>query len=83
MDTKDTHGHSMWCGMCGGRYGAVHIIVRILLVIFVFWAGVQFGELKGMLRHGYGPMGSYGGGNMMYRTGPMMGGWAASSTPAQ
>lgn len=55
-------------GMCGhGHWG--HIIIKVLVAIFIFWCGVQFGELKAALHGGYyGNSGNYGYG--------MMSGWA-------
>jgi len=89
MDTKEMKEGHAECGNCGhgmggGCYGhrrVGRIIVSILATIFIFWAGVQFGELKGMLHSGYGyrMMGAYGdsaGQNYVYGTpGGMMGGW--------
>ena len=75
MDTKEMHGHE-GCEMCGrgmgmkccGRGHWVHIIVKILVAVFIFWCGVQFGELKGALHDRYPQQyGNYGYG--------MMGGW--------
>lgn len=48
--------------MCGHRHWG-HVLIRIVIAIFIFWAGVQFGELRGMLRseyYGHGMGGSYG-----------------------
>jgi len=87
MDTKDmkehsgcgdcgSWGHGLGMGTCSHNHWA-HIIIKIFVAIFIFWAGVQFGELKGMIRadygygHGYGMMGSYSNGlygpGMMFR----------------
>lgn len=96
MDTKDMKehsgcgdcgscGHGMGMGMCGHTHWA-HIIIKIFVAIFIFWAGVQFGELKGMIRaeysgygygSGYGMMGSYDG--RFFGPG-MMGGWIQTVT---
>lgn len=80
MDTKGMQGHPEGCrcalcqgqamggGMCGHHHGG-HLIIKILLAIFIFWCGIQLGELKAMLYHeypGYGMMGSYGDGNQWY-----------------
>lgn len=35
-------------------------IVKVLVVLFIFWCGVQFGELRGMLRSA-----EFGGRTMM------------------
>jgi len=61
------------CGMCGHGMGGMcshhhwaHIAIKILVAIFIFWCGVQFGELRGLLRAGNYTSGSgYG----------MMSGW--------
>lgn len=73
------HEHDTCGGMCWHHHGR-HIIIRILVALFIFWCGVQFGELKSSIRgefnqQGYGyPMmgwttraypGAYGP-NMMY-----------------
>jgi len=94
METKDMKGHSD-CGGCGhgmngmcghGHWG--HIIIKILVAIFIFWCGVQFGELKGILHggnsYGFRMMGAYGdstGQNYFYGgvPGGMMSGWSRGS----
>lgn len=53
--------------MCRHRHWQ-HIIIKVLVALFIFWAGVQFGELKALV-HSY--LGGYGGYGMM--------GWAAQS----
>ena len=76
MDKKET-GMSGGCAcpMCWGSHHWGHVLAKVLIVLFVFWCGVQFGELRGLLRSsfergGYAPMmyGQYGEGapNMMY-----------------
>jgi len=63
------------CPMCAmyGNHHWVHIVIKIAVALIIFWAGVQFGELKGMLHGGYGyrmmgsRVGNYSGQNMMYR----------------
>ena len=50
--------------MCGkGRHWG-HMLARVAIILFVFWAGMALGELKGELRaagyeHGYGMMGGW------------------------
>lgn len=62
-------GHCM--NMCGhGQW--THILIKVFVALFIFWAGMQFGELKGIVRaeygggygygHGYRMMGAYGDG---------------------
>ena len=44
-----------------------HLIIKIAIAIFIFWCGIQFGELRAMLRgayQGYGPTTGYSGGMM-------------------
>ena len=58
-------GWSMW----GGRRHWGYIVLKILVALFVFWAGMKFGELKALVRAQYP---GYGGGYgwpsmMMYR----------------
>ncbi len=100
MDTKEMQGDSE-CGGCGeckhGMGGGCcrhrriwHILVKVLVALFIFWAGVQVGELKGILRGygyggGYGMMGAYrdnAGQNYFYSNAPggMMGGWLRTGT---
>ena len=61
--------------MCGHHWS--HMIIRLLIVLFIFWAGMEFGEVRELLRSGYGgPVmmmneGGYGGGMRGYG---MMGG---------
>lgn len=89
MDTKEMQDHSGcgWCGACGHRHGG-HLIIKILVVLFVFWLGVQVGEIKSILRAGY-TGGGYGYGMMTpyyynergqaYYGLPGMMGWASQS----
>ncbi len=61
MDTKEMnmngehgkkHHHDLVGDMAGcGHWG--HIVIKILVALFIFWAGVQFGELKAMVRGAY------------------------------
>lgn len=69
MENNETQEHSGDCkckcpmccghhdhGMCRGMHGPhfwIRVIVKILVAIFIFWCGVQFGELRGMLHGGY------------------------------
>jgi hypothetical protein len=45
------------CGWNGHRHWR-HVIIRILVALFIFWCGVQFGELKAIIQtaagYGYG-----------------------------
>jgi hypothetical protein len=87
MQGNDMKGHCDMCGghaNCGGRcrqHHWMHIIIKILVALFIFWCGVQFGELKGILRanygygYGYGMMNSWDGRNQGYSVPVMMGGW--------
>lgn len=69
----DTHGFRG--GMCRQHHW-MHIIIKILVALFIFWCGVQFGELKSLLHSGYyGMMSSRGEWGQIYRTPGMMGGW--------
>lgn len=71
----------MGCDMCWGHgyrhHGGMHMVIRIFLVLFVFWAGVEFGELKEKIRQqefGGFMMGRYSDWNTDYsRVMPMMG----------
>jgi len=60
------------CSVFGGRHHLVHVLFRIGVLLFVFWAGLMLGQLKGMLYgeygHGYGMMGP-GWGEQGYYTG--------------
>jgi len=76
-------------GMCGQHHW-MHVIIRIAVAILIFWAGVQFGELKSIIRaeysnYGYGMMGSYGGQRTQtyYVGGPgMMSNWGYTTASA-
>ena len=92
---KEMQGHECGdCGECKHGMGGMcghghwkHILVKVLVALFIFWAGMQVGELKGILRgygyggYGYGMMSAYrdggAGGNYFYGSAPggMMGGW--------
>lgn len=84
------------CGMCGHhhcghRWG--HWALKVAVVVFIFWCGVQLGELKQELRsgpgYGYGPMMNWHGANQgYYYSGPgMMGDYLgvqqATTSPRQ
>jgi hypothetical protein len=93
-DMKGENGDCPMCekgAMCGGmcrQHHWMHIIIKILVALFIFWCGVQFGELKSVIHnayygsgYGYGMMSSFGGErNQVYITPGMMSGWAYSAT---
>jgi hypothetical protein len=61
------------------------MVIKIFIVLFIFWAGVQFGELKAAVDNfTAGDMG-YGHGAYYLNSaqGGMMGGWSTSAVPAQ
>jgi len=94
---KDMEGGCGTCdkhhmqGMCGQHYW-MHVIIKILVALFIFWCGVQFGELKSVIRsafhtggYGYGMMSAYGidrNQNAYYGGPAMMGGWSYSTAAA-
>ena len=91
MDKEKGHGEGCMCGMCGGgmwgHHHWGHMIIKLFIVLFIFWAGVQFGELKAMVENSFygGMMGGWGGQNTMYyggypEQGTMMGGWTAPAS---
>jgi len=54
-------GHSGCCGsMCemhgchGGRHHLVRMILKITIVIIIFWCGFKLGEMSGFIRAEYG-----------------------------
>ncbi|TSC60292.1 MAG: hypothetical protein LiPW15_170 [Parcubacteria group bacterium LiPW_15] len=60
------HGHmgmcsyGGWHGRCGMGHWVLRAIVGIVILTFVFWAGIKLGELRSMLYNsdfGYGMMG--------------------------
>ncbi|NNM83781.1 hypothetical protein HKL94_00995 [Candidatus Parcubacteria bacterium] len=73
-DCSVCHGYGMRGGMCRHHFG--HILIKLLIAVFIFWCGVQFGELEGILHDGYGNFRmmdsngwstqGYGGPAMMY-----------------
>ena len=82
-------GCDMRGDMCGQHHW-MHIIIKILVALFIFWCGVQFGELKSLLHpeysnrgYGYGMMGLYNnegiGQTYFYGTPTMMSGWTRSA----
>ncbi len=78
--------HGMRGGMCGQHHW-MHIIIKIFVALFIFWCGVQFGELKSAIKNayygsGYGMMSSFSGDRgQTYFVGPgMMSGWATNSS---
>jgi hypothetical protein len=70
MDNNLMQGRSEKCDMCQG-HGAWnhhhwrHVIIKILVALFIFWCGVQFGELKALVHAAYGYQ-SFGGGMMSW-----------------
>lgn len=53
------------------EHRAIHALMAIVVIIFVFWCGFEFGEIRGsvgmMYGYGYRTMqSSFGGGNGMY-----------------
>ena len=90
-ETKDgmKSGMNGKCPMCGGNHtmwgcwGGMHrrgpwsIVIRIIILIIVFWIGMQVGEHR-TLRGGYMMRGGFGGG----RGGYMMGGYGGYDATA-
>ncbi|HEY5383364.1 MAG TPA: hypothetical protein VIJ88_02310, partial [Candidatus Paceibacterota bacterium] len=75
MDMKEP-GEGCMCGMWGHHHWG-HMVIKLFIVLFIFWAGVQFGELKatvdnyengGMMSGGFG-----GHGNIYYGGSPLQG----------
>ena len=71
-------GHSGCCGsMCdmhgchGGRRHLIKMILKIVVIILIFWCGFKLGEMTGFFRA------QYGGGNRELggSFGMMRGGW--------
>ena len=89
---KEHEGCECGChgGVCGGMWGHHHwghMIIKLFIVLFIFWAGVQFGELKAAVDNfTAGGMGGGYGHNVYYQSAGqdgMMGGWSTSAMPAQ
>lgn|GEM_PF-1979240 len=98
-DMDKEHGEGCTCGcqngmcgchggMCGGLWGHYHwghMIIKLFIVLFIFWAGMQFGELKAAVDNFEG--GGMGYGHSSYylngAQGDMMGGRTTSAMPAQ
>lgn len=86
MDNKDIKNGNPegcqcgWCTWrrggwgCGGRWSWLRLLIGIVILIFVFWAGFKLGELKGSLE-GYGWYGGNGRHSPGYMMGPGMMGW--------
>ena len=47
-------------GCCGGRHSLFRVILKIVIVVIIFWCGFKIGEMTGFIRAEYG-----GGYNMM------------------
>ena len=45
-------GHMHGCH--GGRHCLVKMILKIVIVILIFWCGFKLGEMTGIIRSGYG-----------------------------
>jgi hypothetical protein len=60
MDKKEGMGG---CGCHGGKCHLVKIILKIIIVILIFWSGFKLGVITGAIREEYG-RGGYGGGMM-------------------
>lgn len=67
------NGDEMWNIKCR-KHMAMRILIAIIVLIFVFWCGYQFGELHSYFRF-FGPMmENWNGSNAVYGPG-MMGGY--------
>ncbi len=51
-----------WCGHGNWK----HALMKIVVAIFIFWCGVQFGALRSYWHGGYGMMNGYGTGGSYY-----------------
>lgn len=65
----------------------VKLLVKLIILIIVFWAGVKFGELKTLVEYDYGPYmmhywgSNFSGGSNGWQMGPwMMRGWYGSQS---
>lgn len=75
-------GHGMGCGMCGHHHWS-HLVIKALIILFVFWAGMEFGEVRALVHGNYGyqrfsPVMMDGGGYVNVRGGAAN----TSATPA-
>jgi hypothetical protein len=50
-------GHMHGCH--GGRHHLVKIILKLIIVIIIFWCGFKLGEITGSIRGQYGRTGSF------------------------
>jgi hypothetical protein len=48
------HGMHGMHGCCGGGHHLVKIILKILIIIIIFWSGFRLGEVTGSIRGEYG-----------------------------
>ena len=77
------HPAGCMCMMCrGGKHGLLRWVVKIVILLVVFWFGVKVGEFKVLFGGGaghYGMMrGAYG---TSYYGMPMMWGWGNAALP--
>jgi hypothetical protein len=65
---------------CHGKYHLVKVILKLVIIIIIFWCGFSLGQITGSIRAGYGRAGA----GMMLRGGynlPVNGG-STVVTPA-
>ena|ERR1700722_17589002 len=72
---KDGHGMCMGCGTGGHHWS--HMLIRVLILLFVFWAGIEFGELRALVRMDSSMMGGWGTVQQVHRMDMMGGGYGA------
>ena len=59
MQNDEMSGDKSMCGMGCHRHGAIRVLTTIIVLIFTFWCGFQFGEVRaslGSFHGGYGMM---------------------------
>ncbi len=92
MQGNHDGGRCMMCsmhgGMCGGcgKHHFLRIVLKLIVLALVFWAGVKIGELKGYYEAGYfgSPRMMWGAQNGAYGPGGMMGWyWNGATTTAK
>jgi hypothetical protein len=81
-------GHMGGCGCYGGKHHLLRVVLKILIVILIFWCGFRLGELTGTIRGEYGRIemmhgerGSFG--DYGYDSGMMQGWNGGVQTPVQ
>ena len=65
-------------GCCGGKYRLVKVILKIVIVVLIFWCGFKLGEMTGYIKAELGGRGNMRNYGMMRQYNPIE--WQVVST---